>query len=215
MMTRFSPRTAVDRDAATAFAGRIAQLDPAALIQITAAGDEVDLWAKAGFGVLATRRVAGQIQPDPVTCYATNLVAALAVSTATDIDPGTEGVWLTRIPPATGWSDLGLLTGSDIAEAVRAATPVAQAAVEIERAEELRARTKATVPPAVLDRPLVSLPGPDGLVPLSMRMLFALSGMGLVEPGTEIRVRITATWLRLDAPGGSVARRRMADLPVI
>lgn len=214
----FAPASAADRHAATEFVGRVAQLDPAAVVHLVGSATDsgVDLWAKGGFGVLATRRVAGHVQPDPLTVYATNLVAALAVSRDSAVDPGSgvaEG-WRTQLPPAAGWIDAGHLTVAEIDEQVTAAKEVAERAVEIERVGELRAKTKATVPPVVLDQVLLSA----GRVPVSMRMLFALSGMGFADASATrqtVAVRVTTTWLRLDTPQGSVARRRMADLPLL
>lgn len=216
-MTSFTPDGVEQRAAATTFVGRIAQLDPAALIRLTADRASVDLWAKAGFGVMAQLRVRGSIDPDPLTAYATNLVAGLAVSTADRIDTGTDAAdqWFGQLPPTDGWTPIGQLPGSRIAELVAEALPQAQDAVEFERAEELRAKTKATVPPAVLDRALATVDTATGTVPISMRMLFALSGMGFVDPDEAVGVSVTATWLRLETPDGIVARRRMADLPLV
>lgn len=224
-MTIFIPASSADRQAATEFVGRVAQLDPAGLIRLVAAAPApkdasagaVDLWARGGFGVVATRRVAGRVEPSPLTVYATNLVAALAVTTSDAVDAGTDAAaeWRVQIPPVDGWSDAGELAVDEISRKVREARVVAEAAVTIDRAEELRAKTKATVPPAILDRPLMAVAAGEWNIPISMRMLFALSGMGLAEPtvGSSVRVRVTATWLRLDTSIGSVARRRMADLP--
>lgn len=217
-MTKFAPAAAGDRDHATRFVGRVAQLDPAAMVRLVARGEQVELWARGGFGVIATTTVSGLIEPDPMTVYATNLVAALAVSRAAVVDAGTDvpQEWHSQLPPATGWEGVGTLRVADIVPEVRAATLVAEQAVEIDRVDEFRAKTKATVPPAVLDRPLMTVADAGLRIPISMRMLFALSGMGFVDDsdGDDIRVSVTKTWLRLDAPTGSVARRRMADLPL-
>jgi hypothetical protein len=216
-MTSFAPASAGDRALATDFVGRVAQLDPAGLVRLVADGEHIDLWARAGFGVIAVRRVAGEIEPDPLTVYATNLVAALAVSRAAAVDPGTEAgdQWHAQLPPADGWTTVGALPMDEVINQVRTARPVAEQAVRIDRADELRARTKATVPPAILDRALLTVPAADHLIPISMRMLFALSGMGFAPAGdAPVTVRATATWLRLDTPSGGVARRRMADLPM-
>jgi hypothetical protein len=232
-MTLFAPASAGDREHATAFVGRVAQLDPAALVRLAGRGDHVDLWARAGFGVVASTRVAGRIEPDPLTVYATNLVAALAVSRAAAVDAGADAgeQWHTQLPPSDGWSPIGELAIPDIVREVRAAKVVAERAVTVDRVGELRAKTKATVPPAVLDQTLMTVTVESAQVPISMRMLFALSGMGFAGGGIDgsgadsdaaigadaargIRVSVTPTWLRLDAPQGSVARRRMADLPL-
>lgn len=222
-MTLFAPASAGDRRLATDFVGRVAQLDPAGLVRLAACADAagVDLWARAGFGVVATTRVAGRVEPDPLTVYATNLVAALAVSRAEAVDAGTDAgdQWSMQLPPTDGWSPIGELTMADVEREVRAAKPVAERAVRIDRADELRAKTKATVPPVVLDQALMTVRTEQVRVPISMRMLFALSGMGFADAGAEaggaIHVWVTPTWLRLDAPLGSVARRRMADLPLL
>ncbi|MEO7125006.1 MAG: hypothetical protein ABI382_07665 [Nakamurella sp.] len=218
-MTLFAPATASDRELATAFVGRVAQLDAAALVRLISRGKAVDLWARGGFGVVATRSVSGRVEPDPLTVYATNLVAALAVSRAVEVDAGSDAPdeWHTQLPPADGWTDVGLLAVTDIMREVRAAKLVAEQAVEIDRENELRAKTKATVPPVVLDQCLMTVETANGRIPISMRMLFALSGMSFVDQtgGSDIRVRVTNTWLRLDSPEGAVARRRMADLPLV
>lgn len=220
-VTEFAPASPADRAAATEFVGRVAQLDPAAVVRLVQragdpGGDVVDLWAKGGFGVLATRSVAGRIEPDPFTAYATNLVAALAVSRQSAVDAGAPADWFTQLPPVSGWSDAGEIPVAEIVAQVRQAKEVAERAVAIERVGELRAKTKATVPPVVLDQVLLSVAGGAGRVPISMRMLFAFSGMGfaVAESDLKVRVRTTTTWLRLDSPVGSVARRRMADLPL-
>lgn len=219
-MTQFAPASAADRQVATDFAGRVAQLDPAGLIRLVGGAGHVAMWARAGFGVVATTRVAGRIDPDPLTVYATNLVAALAVSRAAAVDSGADadGQWHTQLPPVDGWTRVGAVAPADVEREVRAAKVVAEQAVQIDRAGEFRAKTKATVPPAVLDQTLMSVPADGVRIPISMRMLFALSGMGFADAARAvdgvIHVWVTPTWLRLDAPQGSVARRRMADLPL-
>lgn len=216
-MTTFAPATPADRDDATAFVGRIAQLDPASLVRMIDVGGSVELWAKAGFGVLATRSVPGRLEPSPATAHATNLVGALAVSTAREVDPGSDAgeMWHAALPPHGEWRDVGELDAARIAREVHDALTLARVAVEQERENEIAAATKATVPPALLDSALMSVPVPGARVPVSMRMLFALSGMGFVEPVSNepVRVQATATWLRLETQAGGVARRRMADLP--
>jgi hypothetical protein len=55
-------------------------------------------------------------------------------------------------------------------------------------------------------------------VRVPMRCVFALSGMGFVgagEPDQAVRVSTDGGWLRLDARGGAVVRRRRAQLPLL
>ena len=50
---------------------------------------------------------------------------------------------------------------------------------------------------------------------MPLRCLFALSGMGFVDPDGEVRVSATGAWLRLDAHYGAVVRRRTLTLPLL
>lgn len=217
-MSTLTLATAGDRTAAADFVGRVAQLDTTGLVRVFSHDGAVRLWAKAGFGVIATRAVAGTLQPSPITVYATDLIGALAVSRADEVDPGREAQqeWRAQLPPCDGWRQVGELPPGEIVEHVATGLVDARAAMEAEREHELSAATKATVPPRLLDSSLMSVGVGDELIPVSMRMLFALSGMGFVTADTDeaVTVRVTKTWLRLDIAAGSVARRRMANLPL-
>ena len=54
-------------------------------------------------------------------------------------------------------------------------------------------------------------------VALTLRVVFALSGMGFAPAAPDEMVRISATdaWARIDARYGAVVRRRHALLPLL
>ena len=72
-------------------------------------------------------------------------------------------------------------------------------------------------PTALLDHEALTITGAGMVVPLTMRVLFALSGMGFAPatPGEEVRVSATDAWLRLDARYGTVLRRRHTLFPLL
>lgn len=70
-------------------------------------------------------------------------------------------------------------------------------------------------PVSLLDQEVIQVSAADVHVGLPMRCVFALTAMGFLPQSPDavdaqelIRVRITPTWLRLDARFGSVYRRR-------
>jgi hypothetical protein len=66
--------------------------------------------------------------------------------------------------------------------------------------------------PAVLNRPMLALPG-AARVPAGP--LLALSGLGLLDDDVPVQVASTADWTRLAMPGGAVVYRRRALLPLL
>lgn len=70
---------------------------------------------------------------------------------------------------------------------------------------------------ALLDTEVLTVAGNGMRVPINLRMLFALSGMGFAPSGAGETVRISATdaWARIDARYGAVVRRRHALLPLL
>jgi hypothetical protein len=65
---------------------------------------------------------------------------------------------------------------------------------------------------------VITISGAGFEVPVPLRCLFALSGMGFVgghTAGETVRVSATDSWLRLDARYGAVLRRRHSLLPLL
>ena len=186
-------------------------LDPTAGVRLRGAdGDPgiVTAWAGTPFDVLATRSVAGTLDPADVAVPATSLLTALAVERADTVDPGAGASWRPELPPTPAGPTPGRATRptgpSSSSAAWRRRPPTAPGTGRPRRCWTGR----AAVLPAVT--------GPPVRIPL--RCLFALSGLGLLggsDPASPVRVSATGSWLRLETPGGTVVRRRITTLPLL
>lgn len=208
-MSHFHPAHEADRSDATAFVGRVARWDPAGAIRLRADGDLVRLWAGTPFDALVTRAVAGTVDPSDLTVHAGNLLAGLAVARAERVDPGVriDAQWRSQLPPRTGW-----VTVDEIPAGVLAGLAAEGATGAKERPGPAGAASTA-----LLDTEVLTVSGSGMRVPIGLRMLFALSGMGFA-PATEgetVRISATDAWARIDARYGAVVRRRHALLPLL
>ncbi|MBM9467161.1 hypothetical protein JL106_07680 [Nakamurella sp. YIM 132084] len=216
-----TPATAEDRADAASFAGRVARWDRRTPVRIRAdrvtatepstgpAADVVRMWAGTPFDVLVARSVHGTVRPGDCTVLAGNLLAALAVTTAATVDPGprADATWRTQLPPVSGWVPVDLVP----------ATVLAGLAEEGVSGARERPGPMGGAPTALLDHEALTVTGSGMVVPLTMRVLFALSGMGFAPatPGEEVRVSATDAWLRLDGRYGTVLRRRHSLFPLL
>ena len=199
-----------DRGDLGAFVGRVVRLDQTAVVRLLAsASGRITAWAATPFDVLATRSVPGRLEPGDVTTPAAALLSALSVDRADTVDPGTGGLWQGLLPPDEGW-------------AVVDTVPAAELEALTDRGLALaREHAGPLGPPAsLLDQTVLTVSGDAAgpPVPIPLRCLFALSGMGFIgagEAGETVRVSATATWLRLDARYGAVVRRRITALPLL
>ena len=191
------------------FVGRVVQLDPVAAVRLCGAAGTVTAWVVTPFEVLATRTVVGELQPADVTVAATALLTALTVDRGATVDPGSEGRWRGgELPPADGWTAVGKLAADELAAATEHGL------------DEARTQAGPHGPPAVLlDRTVFTVAAPTGPpVQVPLRCLFALSGLGLLpDSGAHdpVQLGMTRSWLRLDTPGGGVARSRRVTLPLL
>ena len=198
------------------FAERAVRLDDAAVIRLRQRADGlVGVWVATGFGVLAGRAVAGRVQPRDLTAGADALVAGLAA-----VDPGNgyvdtgfamDSAWRGALPPETGFVHLDDLPARVMLELA-------------ERGGELvREHSGGHGPPAsLLDQEVVVVSAGQDSVGVPMRCVFALTAMGFLPVDRDavaadeiVRVRVSPTWLRLDARFGSVYRRRADPLAVL
>lgn len=198
----------VARDDAAAFAGRVARWDNLGPVRLRQDGELVRIWATTPFDTLVTRAVTGRVDPTDITVNAGNLLAATAVATGDVLDPGRtiDADWRTQLPPTIGWVEvdripadlMGRLADEGVATAKANPGPAGGA------------------PTALLDSEVMTVRGAGMNVVLTMRVLFALSGMGFAPPtpGEQIRIAATDAWLRVDARFGSVVRRRHSLLPL-
>ncbi|MFM1721929.1 hypothetical protein ABEU20_000467 [Rhodococcus sp. PAM 2766] len=214
--------SSADRADLAVFVGRAIRLDEAAVIRLKRRGDgRVAVWAPTGFDALATRVVAGEVRPADTTAAGDVLLQALGGSSA-DIDPGfaMDSAWRGALPPESGFVHV-----DDVPARVLLGLAQRGAALAKEHGS-------AQGPPtSLLDQKVLEVAGGGTDVAVSMRTVFALTGMGFVpladgRPATAdtdldaiaaseiVRVRATASWLRLDARFGAVYARRAAAIPL-
>jgi len=118
---------------------------------------------------------------------------------------GVGGLWPGDLPPDTGWSPVDVVPAAEIDALTERGLAVAR-----ENAGPLGP------PVSLLDQNVLTVSAASGpTVKVPLRCLFALSGMGFVDPDGEVRVSATGAWLRLDAHYGAVVRRRTLTLPLL
>ncbi|GAA1874679.1 hypothetical protein GCM10009836_64770 [Pseudonocardia ailaonensis] len=198
-----------------AFTARLVRLDQSAAVRLRASrtvlGNRVTAWAPTPFDVLATRSVAGTMEPDDLTLPGAVLLTALEIERADELTLTPGGLFAGTLPPDDGWALV-----EDI--------PAAELETLTERGLALaREHGGPLGPPAsLLDQTVLTVSGDSvkGKVAVPMRALFALSGMGFLGgadtgavPG-KVRVSATGSWMRLDARFGAVVRRRVTALPL-
>jgi hypothetical protein len=196
---------AVGRNDLAVFVERALRLDEAAVVRLRGRPDgQVTAWVATGLDVLAGRAVAGELSPNDFSCGANELARGLrAAGPSGDVDPGypMDSAWRGVLPPDTGFTHL-----DDVPAAVL--TDLAQRGAGL-----AKEHGSAHGPPAsLLDQDVLQVSSGDVTVGVPMRCVFALTAMGFMPepPGEDeiVRVRLSPTWLRIDARFGSVYRRR-------
>ncbi|MCZ0729879.1 hypothetical protein [Mycolicibacterium iranicum] len=207
-------RTAHREDLAT-FTERALRLDEAGVIRLRERPDGMIVaWVATGFDVLASRVVAGRINPADLCAGADALQPALRAMAADGyVDPGfaMDSAWRGALPPETGFVHL-----DDVP--ARVVLDLAQRGMSL-----AKEHSSAHGPPAsLLDQEVVAVTSEDHSVGIPMRCVFALTAMGFlpqppsldrfdpesVSADEVVRVRATSAWLRVDARFGTVYRRR-------
>jgi hypothetical protein len=119
------------------------------------------------------------------------------------VDPGypMDSAWRGALPPDTGFTHVDDVPAAVLADLAGRAAGLA------------KEHSSAHGPPAsLLDQDVLQVSSGDAAVGVPMRCVFALAAMGFVpeSPGADeiVRVRLSPTWLRIDARFGSVYRRR-------
>lgn len=200
-----------DRDDLGAFVARSVRLDQQAMVRLRGRPDGVvEAWVDTPFDVLATRSVPGEVRPADVTVSGNELLAALAVVGGEQLDPGPprDLFWRAALPPAAGWQVVDELP-------VRVVSELADRGLEVARRNP---GPRGSAPTSLLDQHVLTVSGGGLDVPVPMRCLFTLSGMGFLtaeDDAETVRVTATDSWLRLDARFGAVLRRRHALLPLL
>ena len=185
------------------FAERAHRLDESAVIRLRMRDDGLlAAWVVTGFDVLATRVVAGTVQPADLTCAADQLARGLrAAQKSGDIDPGypMDSAWRGALPSESGFVHLDDVPAAELGELARRGADLA------------RENAGPQGPPAsLLDQDVLTVSAAHDSVAVPMRCVMALVAMGFMTdtPEDVVRVRVMPSWLRVDARFGSVFRRR-------
>jgi hypothetical protein len=195
----------LQRNDLAAFVERALRLDEAAVIRLRQRTDgHIAAWVGTGLDVLAVRVVAGRVSPDDLSCGADELARGLRGADASgQVDTGyrMDSAWRGALPPDTGFTHVDDVPAAVLTELAERGAGVA------------KEHSSAHGPPAsLLDQDVLQVRSGDTAVGVPMRCVFALTAMGFVpeSPGAEeiVRVRLSPTWLRIDARFGSVYRRR-------
>jgi hypothetical protein len=206
------------RDELAELTARVVQLDSGSLVRLRAADQRVVAWATTPFEVLATRAVRGELAVADLTVPASELLAALAVVRRARVDLGTGSAapaWRAEVPPDHGWRRVAQLPAAELAARAEAGLAEARDAAVV----PARHGAGPPLPPAdLLDRAACTVQVDGRRVPIPLRCLFTLSGLGLLDDGGEpVRVEVTEDggWLRLATAGCAVVRRRRLLLPLV
>lgn len=206
------------RDAA-AYLRRLLRLDPNALVRLRSAGTLVGLFSQPPLGVLAMRTmdVVGLPELDR-TVAAGELVVAMERAhehgdTAIELPAARDSAWIGALPTAGSWSWLTSVSG----EQVRA---IVDAGAERFRSATAALTGDARSSSAALDAEAQRLWSQDVMtaeyagerVGLPLRVFAAARTLGFLAEDDPVDVRISTSWLWLDATYGSVYLRRATGL---
>ena len=196
---------AAGRNDLAAFVEHALRLDEAAVVRLRARSDGlVAAWVATGLDVLAVRVVAGQLNPVDLSCGADELAKGLrGADDSGHIDTGypMDSAWRGGLPPDTGFTHVDDVPAAVLTELAGRGAGLA------------KEHSSAHGPPAsLMDQDVLQVSSGAAAVGVPMRCVFALTAMGFVpeSPGPDeiVRVRLSPTWLRIDARFGSVYRRR-------
>ncbi|MGB3696437.1 MAG: hypothetical protein WBA05_03290 [Gordonia sp. (in: high G+C Gram-positive bacteria)] len=206
-----------DRTDLTAFLERARRVDDSGVLRARQRPDgRVGLWIRTGFDILATRSVFGTVTPDDVVCDIAAMTSGLTGDGPIPLGFALPGAWQGALPPADGFTHLDDVPARELIDLSRKGVDVAR------NESGPLGPASSLLDQAVLE---VSGHGADDVAKVSMRAVFALTAMGFVRDGagheiTEdspidriaadepVRVRVSSSWVRVDARFGSVYQRR-------
>lgn len=210
-----------DRGDTAAFLARAARIDDSGVLRLKQRGDgRVGLWVRTGFDILVSRSVFGSLDPGDVVADAGAMSASLQRGDdPVELGSALPAAWRGALPGSDGFAHLDDIPARELMMLARQGAHIAR-----EESGPLGAAG------SLLDQEVISVtadevPGESGAI--AMRAVFALTGMGFVRDarGHEIsedspisaiaaeepiRVRLSPSWIRLDARFGSVYQRRTA-----
>ena len=181
---------------------RAVALDPLALVRFSASKSHVDVFVTTPFGVLAARRVVGSASRHGAVVKAATLVENFQA-------PAIDATWPHgALPPTEGFELLDEIPAQ-----------VVHQLAEQGRALARQFSGPLGPPSSLLDQTIITVTGVGGQAEIPMRMIFALSSLALIplfdadlDVPRHLRVSRCGSWVRIDAPFGSVFRNSGSNL---
>ena len=193
----------------TALLSRALALDAQASARIQEVGEgQLDVFVTTPFDAIASRRTSGTTTHPGATVSARAMLDALKSGEA-EVGPARDAAWPGALPPASGFI-------------AREEVPIGVARRLADEGRNLARQFSgpAGPPRSLLDGVVLTADADsDNPVEIPMRMIFACTSLGLI-PGFEapaeiprhLRVASSGSWVRLDAPFGSVYRSTRPNL---
>ena len=193
----------------SALLSRALALDAQASARIQEVGEgQLDVFVTTPFDAIASRRTSGTTTDPGATVSARDLLDALKSGEA-EVGPARDAAWPGALPPASGF-------------VAREEVPIGVARRLADEGRNLARQFSgpAGPPRSLLDGVVLTADADsDNPVEIPMRMIFACTALGLI-PGFEapaeiprhLRVSTSGSWVRLDAPFGSVYRSTRPNL---
>ena len=193
----------------TALLSRALALDAQASARIQEVDEgQLDVFVTTPFDAIASRRTSGSTTHPGATVSARAMLDALK-SGAAEVGPARDAAWPGALPPASGFI-------------AREEVPIGVARRLADEGRNLARQFSgpAGPPRSLLDGVVLTADADsDAPVEIPMRMIFACTALGLI-PGFEapaeiprhLRVSTSGSWVRLDAPFGSVYRSSRPNL---
>ncbi|WP_286205004.1 hypothetical protein [Corynebacterium afermentans] len=193
----------------TALLSRALALDAQVSARIQEVGEgQLDVFVTTPFDAIASRRTSGSTTHPGATVSARAMLDALKAGAA-EVGPARDAAWPGALPPASGFI-------------AREEVPIGVARRLADEGRNLARQFSgpAGPPRSLLDGVVLTADADsDAPVEIPMRMIFACTALGLI-PGFEapaeiprhMRVATSGSWVRLDAPFGSVYRSTRPNL---
>lgn len=188
---------------------RALALDAQAVARIQEVGEgQLDIFVTTPFDAIASRRTFGSTTHPAAAVSAQAMLDALRDG-RTEVGPARDATWPGALPPASGFT-------------AREEVPIGVARRLADEGRNLARQFSgpAGPPRSLLDGVVLTADADSNQpVEIPMRMIFACTALGLI-PGFEapaeiprhLRVATAGSWVRLDAPFGSVYRSSRPNL---
>lgn len=187
-----------ERGALVDYLDRLVGLDDRAAVRLQASGSVLGVWSGPPFGVVALRALALRDATSLDLTVSAQRLRERADDDVVTLPAAVSGPsWVGLLPPRSGWEE-------------RARAPVGQLHEAVAVAKRFFAeRTDGVTDPRALERVADDVWQRACLAEVPVRAAHAAEALGLLGPADGTATAYAAgPWLRLAAPGGSVAVRR-------